>query len=53
MVDVGKLISVENILSQESHVIYAPNYVRTFNFILRIWSRSHDNGLAICTHDLQ
>ena len=36
MVDVGKPIG------QKSHVIFAPNYVRTFDFIPCIWSRSHN-----------
>ena len=34
--DIGELIS------QESHVICAHNYVCTFDFILCIWSRPHD-----------
>ena len=42
MVDVGKLISFGNQIGQESHVICAHNYVHTFDFILRIWSRPHD-----------
>ena len=46
MVDVGKLISFRDPIGQENHVIYAPNYVCTFDFVPRkingVWSRSHD-----------
>ena len=38
MVDVSKPVG------QESQVIYAPNYVHTFDFIPCIWSRSIDKG---------
>ena len=42
MVDVGKNNLSRKRIGQENHVIYTHNYVRTFDFISRIWSQSHD-----------
>ena len=48
MADVGKLISFGNLLVKKSHVVWAHNYVRNFDFVSWFWSRlDHKNCLYI------
>ena len=53
MVEIGKLISID----QRSHVIYAHNYVRTFDFvpckINSVFGTDHVTRITIYTLDFQ
>ena len=39
VVDVNKLICFRNLIGQRNHVLYAPNYVHTSDFVLRTINR--------------
>ena len=52
MVDVGKLISLGNLLVKKVHVRCALNYVRDFDSVLHIWSRLHNKNYLPRTHSL-